>query len=70
MWSVSFGDGKKSITFGQHCKKLDTSGRELMNALERQITSRLSMMHEEHLRAMDHLKQSVRHVTLNKKDPW
>ncbi len=51
-------------------KTLSTNGRELTNALERQIT--LAIIDEawkEHLRAMDDLKQSVQTAYLEQKDP-
>jgi len=68
---VPFGDGKKSINVLANLQKtLDTHGRELMNAVERQIT--LAIIDEawkEHLRAMDDLKQSVQTAYLEQKDP-
>jgi preprotein translocase subunit SecA len=51
-------------------KTLETSGRELGNALERTIT--LAIIDEawkEHLRSMDDLKQSVQTAYLEQKDP-
>jgi len=68
---VPFTDGKKVINVLANLQKtLDTQGRALMNAVERQIT--LSIIDEtwkEHLRAMDDLKQSVRTAYLEQKDP-
>jgi preprotein translocase subunit SecA len=68
---VPFSDGKKVINVLANLQKtLDTQGRELMNAVERQIT--LSIIDEtwkEHLRAMDDLKQSVQTAYLEQKDP-
>ena len=68
---VPFTDGKKVINVLANLQKtLDTQGRELMNAVERQIT--LSIIDEawkEHLRAMDDLKQSVQTAYLEQKDP-
>ncbi|MFI5156388.1 MAG: preprotein translocase subunit SecA [Chitinophagales bacterium] len=68
---VPFTDGKKSINVLANLQKtLDTQGRELMNAVERQIT--LAIIDEawkEHLRAMDDLKQSVQTAYLEQKDP-
>ena len=68
---VPFGDGKKAINVLASLQKtLDTQGRELMNAVERQIT--LAIIDEawkEHLRAMDDLKQSVQTAYLEQKDP-
>jgi preprotein translocase subunit SecA len=68
---VPFTDGKKGLQalVGLN-KALDTDGRELTNALERQIT--LAIIDEawkEHLRAMDDLKQSVQTAYLEQKDP-
>jgi preprotein translocase subunit SecA len=68
---VPFSDGKKRINVHVGLQKtLDSQGRELMNAVERQIT--LSIIDEawkEHLRAMDDLKQSVQTAYLEQKDP-
>jgi preprotein translocase subunit SecA len=68
---VPFGDGKKSINVLANLQKtLDTSGRELMNAVERQITlAIIDDAWKEHLRAMDDLKQSVQTAYLEQKDP-
>lgn len=68
---VPFTDGKKGMQVLANLNKtLETSGRELTNALERQIT--LAIIDEswkEHLRAMDDLKQSVQTAYLEQKDP-
>src|SRR5258708_2324499 len=68
---VPFSDGKKRINVHVGLQKtLNSEGRELMNAVERQIT--LSIIDEtwkEHLRAMDDLKQSVQTAYLEQKDP-
>jgi preprotein translocase subunit SecA len=68
---VPFTDGKKGIQVLANLNKtLETNGRELTSALERQIT--LAMIDEswkEHLRAMDDLKQSVQTAYLEQKDP-
>jgi preprotein translocase subunit SecA len=68
---VPFTDGKKGLqVLANLTKTIDTNGRELSNALERQIT--LSVIDEswkEHLRAMDDLKQSVQTAYLEQKDP-
>lgn len=68
---VPFTDGKKGLQVLANLNKtVDTSGRELTNALESQIT--LAMIDEswkEHLRAMDDLKQSVQTAYLEQKDP-
>ncbi len=68
---VPFTDGKKGLqALANLNKTLETSGRELTSALERQIT--LAIIDEawkEHLRAMDDLKQSVQTAYLEQKDP-
>ena len=68
---VPFTDGKKGIQVLTNLDKtLQTNGRELVSALERQIT--LAIIDEtwkEHLRAMDDLKQSVQTAYLEQKDP-
>ena len=68
---VPFSDGKKVINVLASLQKtLDTQGRELMNAVERQITlSIIDDTWKEHLRAMDDLKQSVQTAYLEQKDP-
>jgi preprotein translocase subunit SecA len=68
---VPFTDGKKSINVLANLQKtLDTQGRELMNAVERQITlGIIDDTWKEHLRAMDDLKQSVQTAYLEQKDP-
>jgi preprotein translocase subunit SecA len=68
---VPFTDGKKRINVLANLQKtLNSEGRELMNAVERQIT--LAIIDEawkEHLRGMDDLKQSVQTAYLEQKDP-
>jgi preprotein translocase subunit SecA len=68
---VPFTDGKKGIqVLANLDKTIQTEGRELTSALERQIT--LAIIDEtwkEHLRAMDDLKQSVQTAYLEQKDP-
>jgi len=68
---VPFTDGKKAINVHASLERtLSTEGRELMNAVERQIT--LAIIDEtwkEHLRSMDDLKQSVQTAYLEQKDP-
>src|SRR3984957_14202128 len=58
---VPFTDGKKRTNVIANLQKtLNSEGRELMNAVERQIT--LAIIYEawkEHLRGMDHLKKTV-----------
>ncbi|MEO6961773.1 MAG: preprotein translocase subunit SecA [Puia sp.] len=68
---VPFGDGKKVINVMANLQKtLDTQGRELMNAVERQITlAIIDDAWKEHLRSMDDLKQSVQTAYLEQKDP-
>ncbi len=68
---VPFSDGKKVINVLANLQKtLDTQGRELMNAVERQITlAIIDDAWKEHLRAMDDLKQSVQTAYLEQKDP-
>jgi preprotein translocase subunit SecA len=68
---VPFTDGKKVINVMANLQKtLDTQGRELMNAVERQITlAIIDDAWKEHLRAMDDLKQSVQTAYLEQKDP-
>jgi len=69
--SVPFTDGKKGI---QSLMKLDkyfeTDGKEIMNALERNITlSIIDNAWKEHLRAMDDLRHSVQTAGYEQKDP-
>ena len=68
---VPFTDGKKRTNVIANLNKtLSSEGRELTNAVERQIT--LAIIDEawkEHLRGMDDLKQSVQTAYLEQKDP-
>ena len=68
---VPFTDGKKRINVLASLQKtLDTHGRELTNAVERQITlAIIDDAWKEHLRGMDDLKQSVQTAYLEQKDP-
>ena len=68
---VPFTDGKKATQVLVNLNKtLSTNGRELTNALERQITlAIIDDAWKEHLRAMDDLKQSVQTAYLEQKDP-
>jgi preprotein translocase subunit SecA len=68
---VPFTDGKKRINVLANLQKTLTSeGRELSNAVERQITlGIIDDTWKEHLRAMDDLKQSVQTAYLEQKDP-
>ncbi len=68
---VPFTDGKKGMQVLANLNKtVETEGRELTNALERQITlAIIDDAWKEHLRAMDDLKQSVQTAYLEQKDP-
>jgi preprotein translocase subunit SecA len=68
---VPFTDGKKRINILANLQKtLNSEGRELMNAVERQITlAIIDDTWKEHLRGMDDLKQSVQTAYLEQKDP-
>jgi preprotein translocase subunit SecA len=68
---VPFTDGKKAINVLANLQKtLDSEGRELMSAVESQITlSIIDDAWKEHLRSMDDLKQSVQTAYLEQKDP-
>lgn len=68
---VPFTDGKKGMQVLANLNKtVETAGRELTNALERQITlAIIDDTWKEHLRAMDDLKQSVQTAYLEQKDP-
>jgi len=69
--SVPFTDGKKLIhALANLDKYLATEGRELNDALERNITLALiDDAWKEHLRAMDDLRQSVQTAGYEQKDP-
>lgn len=68
---VPFTDGKKAMQVLTNLNKtINSEGRELGNALERQITlAIIDDSWKEHLRAMDDLKQSVQTAYLEQKDP-
>jgi preprotein translocase subunit SecA len=68
---VPFTDNKKGLqVLASLNKTLETHGRELISALERQITlAVIDDAWKEHLRAMDDLKQSVQTAYLEQKDP-
>ncbi|MBO9635648.1 MAG: SEC-C domain-containing protein [Chitinophagaceae bacterium] len=68
---VPFTDGKKGMqVLANLDKTIQTEGRELTGALERQITlAVIDDAWKEHLRAMDDLKQSVQTAYLEQKDP-
>ncbi len=68
---VPFTDNKKGLqVLASLNKTLETNGRELISALERQITlAVIDDAWKEHLRAMDDLKQSVQTAYLEQKDP-
>ena len=69
--AVPFSDGRKAIqALSNIDKTIDTSGIELMNALERSITLALiDDAWKEHLRAMDDLRHSVQTAGYEQKDP-
>ena len=71
MWScLLLMERKESRYWPTLNKTLTTNGRELTNALERQITlAIIDDAWKEHLRAMDDLKQSVQTAYLEQKDP-
>jgi len=68
---VPFTDGKKRTNVVANLQKtLDTQGRELTSAVEKQITlAIIDDAWKEHLRGMDDLKQSVQTAYLEQKDP-
>ena len=68
---VPFSDGKKGMQVVANVNKtLETEGREITQAQERQITlAIIDDTWKEHLRAMDDLKQSVQTAYLEQKDP-
>ena len=68
---VPFSDGKKGMQVLANVNKtLETEGREITQAQERQITlAIIDDTWKEHLRAMDDLKQSVQTAYLEQKDP-
>ncbi len=68
---VPFTDGRKAIqVLANLDKTLQSSGGELVNALERSVTLFLiDDSWKEHLRAMDDLKQSVQTAHYEQKDP-
>jgi preprotein translocase subunit SecA len=68
---VPFSDGRKAIQVLTNLDKtLQTSGAELVNALEKSVTLFLiDDSWKEHLRAMDDLKQSVQTAHYEQKDP-
>lgn len=68
---VPFTDGRKGMQVLAHLDKtIQSEGRELLNAMERNITLALiDNAWKEHLRAMDDLKQSVQTASYEQKDP-
>ncbi|MDE1190991.1 MAG: preprotein translocase subunit SecA [Arachidicoccus sp.] len=68
---VPFADGRKALQVVANMQKtLDTGGIELVNALEKTLMlGFIDDAWKEHLRAMDDLKQSVRTVQYEQKDP-
>lgn len=70
--AVPFTDGKKAMNIIAHLDKtIDTGGKELINALERNVTLALiDDQWKEHLRAMDDLRHSVQSTAgYEQKDP-
>ncbi len=69
--AVPFSDGKKAFQAIVNLDKyFDSEGKELMNALERNITLALiDDAWKEHLRAMDDLRHSVQTAGYEQKDP-
>jgi preprotein translocase subunit SecA len=68
---VPFSDGRKAIQVLAHLDKtIQSGGKELMMAMERNITlAIIDNSWKEHLRAMDDLKQSVQTASYEQKDP-
>ncbi|HEY0299603.1 MAG TPA: preprotein translocase subunit SecA [Arachidicoccus sp.] len=68
---VPFADGRKALQVVSNMQKtLDSNGMELVNALEKTLMlGFIDDAWKEHLRAMDDLKQSVRTVQYEQKDP-
>jgi preprotein translocase subunit SecA len=68
---VPFTDGRKGMqVLANLDKTITTEGRELMAAMERNITlAIIDNSWKEHLRAMDDLKQSVQTASYEQKDP-
>lgn len=68
---VPFTDGRRALqVLANMDKTLNSSGTEMVNALERTVTLALiDDAWKEHLRAMDDLKQSVQTAHYEQKDP-
>jgi preprotein translocase subunit SecA len=68
---VPFTDGRKGMqVLANLDKTIQTEGKELMAAMERNITlAIIDNSWKEHLRAMDDLKQSVQTASYEQKDP-
>ena len=68
---VPFADGRKALqVLAPMQKTLDSNGVELVNALEKTLMlGFIDDAWKEHLRSMDDLKQSVRTVQYEQKDP-
>ena len=68
---VPFTDGRKIMqVLANMDKTIESSGKELANALERSVSLGLiDDSWKEHLRAMDDLKQSVQTASYEQKDP-
>lgn len=68
---VPFADGRKALQILSNMQKtIDSKGFELVNALEKTLMlGFIDDAWKEHLRSMDDLKQSVRTVQYEQKDP-
>jgi preprotein translocase subunit SecA len=68
---VPFTDGRKGMQVMANLNKtIDSEGKELLAAMERNITlAIIDNSWKEHLRAMDDLKQSVQTASYEQKDP-
>jgi preprotein translocase subunit SecA len=68
---IPITDGVKAMQVMVNLKKaIETKGRELINAIERNITlAIIDDAWKEHLREMDELKQSVQNAVYEQKDP-
>lgn len=68
---VPFTDGRKNIQVIANLQKsYETGGRELVDALERNVTlAMIDLYWKEHLRNMDDLRQQVQFATHEQKDP-
>jgi preprotein translocase subunit SecA len=69
--AVPFSDGIKTLNVVADIEQCyDTNGKELVNALEKNVVlSLLDNEWKEHLRAMDDLRSNVQHARFEQKDP-